>query len=158
MKCLDLKWLLKIIKFYLIIWLFLTVIFLVIDLIIFINSNNNYSFTMVFLIPIIIYTSVFVPIILYYYYRYRYIKNNLNKFYQTKTKLEFIETSFMYRGAIKFKCKIEVRGKIISTYTNPMFSSFGMVTFFIEEYQGKEINVLYDERKDLIYLMVVKND
>lgn len=104
----------------------------------------------VILIIPILFCSIFLPFVIYSGYKLRYLLKNYKNFKLFEVKLDDISVGL--RGAVSYYVNFSYEGKRKSIPTSSCFSGF-MSDFSVEEYNNKKVIILYDQKKENVYVI-----
>lgn len=164
-QCLECKWRLKQVKYYLGILGFSFAVGMIFALVVFVVNIDKFENIgtvagICFLTAAVFVLTIFLtllPFIIYSFNDYKkIIKLSQNaSFY--KVILDHPNTSFYYRGHIYYTVRFMTEDmKSFSSDTKPMWSDF-FLSFPMSEYNNKEVEILYNEEEDRVIVLGLKD-
>ena len=140
-------------------WLFVTstivaVVMFIATLIPALTNIRHFSLAVdIWLSIIAFYTVTLVPFVAFYGYKMSYLLKHFTEFNSYEVMLDYISTSYAYRGAIYYTVTINDDGVTSEVNTNPYFSSALFSKFTLEDYNNKKVVGLYDSKMDKFYIV-----
>ena len=135
---------------YFYIWLIISIITIFIPIAI---AITNLEYIVIIILSwlgfIIFMLIIFGLFMLYSYSKMRYLLKNYENMQIYEAKLDYISTSYMYRGATYYTVTIN-NSKVD---TNPIFSSSFLSKHLLEDYNNKTVIGLLDEALNKFYII-----
>ena len=149
---LEYKWRLRQVRIYLILWGVMLAVALIGGLTGAAKMGSAQNGTFVFLAVTAIYSLVMLPLAIYPLIQIRLLLKRAEKCSVYTVKLDRPGTSHMYRGAVYYTVTFTDNGEHLLRDTKPLWSSNSM-DFPLEEYNNKEVKILYHRETDQIFVL-----
>ena len=106
----------------------------------------------VFLVVTAIYSLVLLPLAIYPLVQIWLLGKRAERCSVHTVKLDRPGTSHMYRGAVYYTVSFTDNGEYFVRDTKPLWSS-SSVEFPLDEYNNKEVKILYDREADQVFVL-----
>ena len=106
----------------------------------------------VFLVVGGIFSITLLPLVIYPLVQIRLFMKRVDKCTVHTVKLDRPGTSHMYRGAVYYTVSFTDNGEHFIRDTKPLWSSHS-IDFPLDEYNNKEVKILYDRDSDQIFVL-----
>lgn len=93
--------------------------------------------------------------VLYYWLQCSYLKKKAPQMPIYVVKLENPVVSYWYRGSVSFNVKLIHDNQLLIAATSPMFASWGISKYYLNEYSGKWVRVWYNSKSNKAYIIDV---
>ena len=149
---LEYKWRMRQCKTYLVIWGVMAAFALMGGAASFGKLGSVQDGLFVFLVVTAIYSIVLLPLAIYPLVQIRLLANRAERCSVHTVKLDRPGTSHMYRGAVYYTVSFTDNGEHFLRETKPLWSSYS-VEFPLDEYNNKEVKILYDREADQVFVL-----
>ena len=149
---LEYKWRMRQCKTYLVIWGVMAAFALMGGAASFGKLGSVQGGLFVFLVVTAIYSLVLLPLAIYPLVQIRLLANRAERCSVHTVKLDRPGTSHMYRGAVYYTVSFTDNGEYFVRDTKPLWSSYS-VEFPLDEYNNKEVKILYDREADQVFVL-----
>ena len=149
---LEYKWRMRQCKTYLVIWGVMAAFALMGGAASFGKLGSVQGGLFVFLVVTAIYSLVLLPLAIYPLVQIRLLANRAERCSVHTVKLDRPGTSHMYRGAVYYTVSFTDNGEYFVRDTKPLWSS-SSVEFPLDEYNNKEVKILYDRESDQVFVL-----
>ena len=149
---LEYKWRMRQCKTYLVIWGVMAAFALMGGAASFGKLGSVQGGLFVFLVVTAIYSLVLLPLAIYPLVQIRLLANRAERCSVHTVKLDRPGTSHMYRGAVYYTVSFTDNGEYFVRDTKPLWSS-SSVEFPLDEYNNKEVKILYDREADQVFVV-----
>ena len=148
---LEYKWRMRQCKTYLVIWGVMAAFALMGGAAGFGKLGSVQGGLFVFLVVTAIYSLVLLPLAIYPLVQIWLLGKRAERCSVHTVKLDRPGTSHMYRGAVYYTVSFTDNGEYFVRDTNPLWSS-SSVEFPLDEYNNKEVKILYDREADQVFV------
>ena len=149
---LEYKWRMRQCKTYLVIWGVMAAFALMGGAASFGKLGSVQGGLFVFLVVTAIYSLVLLPLAIYPLVQIRLLAKRAERCSVHTVKLDRPGTSHMYRGAVYYTVSFTDNGEYFVRDTKPLWSSYS-VEFPLDEYNNKELKILYDREADQVVVL-----
>ena len=149
---LEYKWRMRQCKTYLVIWGVMAAFALMGGAASFGKLGSVQGGLFVFLVVTAIYSLVLLPLAIYPLVQIWLLGKRAERCSVHTVKLDRPGTSHMYRGAVYYTVSFTDNGEYFVRDTKPLWSS-SSVEFPLEEYNNKEVKILYDREADQVFVL-----
>lgn len=149
---LEYKWRMRQCKTYLVIWGVMAAFALMGGAASFGKLGSVQGGLFVFLVVTAIYSIVLLPLAIYPLVQILLLGKRAERCSVHTVKLDRPGTSHMYRGAVYYTVSFTDNGEHFLRETKPLWSSFS-VEFPLDEYNNKEVKILYDREADQVFVL-----
>ena len=149
---LEYKWRMRQCKTYLVIWGVMAAFALMGGAASFGKLGSVQGGLFVFLVVTAIYSLVLLPLAIYPLVQIWLLGKRAERCSVHTVKLDRPGTSHMYRGAVYYTVSFTDNGEHFLRETKPLWSSYS-VEFPLEEYNNKEVKILYDREADQVFVL-----
>lgn len=109
------------------------------------------------LITILYSEVILLPFAVYYVTKAHYLLSSYMKFKAYEVILDHPSKSYFFRGMFRYKVPIKYKSKTINVDTNACFSNSFLAIHSLKEYNNKKVIGLYDNKKNLFYIIRIIN-
>ena len=148
---LEYKWRMRQCKTYLVIWGVMAAFALMGGAASFGKLGSVQGGLFVFLVVTAIYSLVLLPLAIYPLVQIWLLGKRAERCSVHTVKLDRPGTSHMYRGAVYYTVSFTDNGEYFVRDTKPLWSSYS-VEFPLDEYNNKEVKILYDREADQVFV------
>ena len=148
---LEYKWRMRQCKTYLVIWGVMAAFALMGGAASFGKLGSVQGGLFVFLVVTAIYSLVLLPLAIYPLVQIWLLGKRAERCSVHTVKLDRPGTSHMYRGAVYYTVSFTDNGEYFARDTKPLWSS-SSVEFPLDEYNNKEVKILYDREADQVFV------
>ncbi|MDE6407297.1 MAG: hypothetical protein K2K48_07225 [Anaeroplasmataceae bacterium] len=165
-QCLECRWRKRQVKFHLGLLAFLVALSMLFALIVFVVEATKYEdIGVVAAISFLtalgfdgVVLCVLLPFIIYELHEYKKILRFSSHAVLYKVFLNQPNVSFNYRSCVYYTVSFNTEDrKHISANTRPMWSSYAFLSFPLDEYNNKEVEILYNQIEDKVIVLGLKN-
>lgn len=149
---LEYKWRMRQCKTYLVIWGVMAAFALMGGAAGFGKLGSVQGGLFVFLVVTAIYSLVLLPLAIYPLVQIWLLGKRAERCSVHTVKLDRPGTSHMYRGAVYYTVSFTDNGEYFVRDTKPLWSS-SSVEFPLDEYNNKEVKILYDREADQVFVL-----
>ena len=149
---LEYKWRMRQCKTYLVIWGVMAAFALMGGAASFGKLGSVQGGLFVFLVVTAIYSLVLLPLAIYPLVQIWLLAKRAERCSVHTVKLDRPGTSHMYRGAVYYTVSFTDNGEYFVRDTKPLWSSYS-VEFPLDEYNNKELKILYDREADQVFVL-----
>ena len=149
---LEYKWRMRQCKTYLVIWGVMAAFALMGGAASFGKLGSVQGGLFVFLVVTAIYSLVLLPLAIYPLVQIWLLGKRAERCSVHTVKLDRPGTSHMYRGAVYYTVSFTDNGEHFLRETKPLWSSYS-VEFPLDEYNNKELKILYDREADQVFVL-----
>ena len=149
---LEYKWRMRQCKTYLVIWGVMAAFALMGGAASFGKLGSVQGGLFVFLVVTAIYSLVLLPLAIYPLVQIWLLGKRAERCSVHTVKLDRPGTSHMYRGAVYYTVSFTDNGEYFVRDTKPLWSSYS-VEFPLDEYNNKEVKILYDREADQVFVL-----
>ena len=151
-NALEYKWRMHQCKSYLVIWGVMLVLALIGGFSGSVKMQSVQDGLLISSVATAIFSVPLLPMAIYPLVQIRLLMKRAEQCSVHRVKLDRPATSVMYRGAVYYIVEFEDNGEWLSRDTKPLWSS-NSYAFPLEEYNNKEVDVLYDRDWDQIFVL-----
>lgn len=149
---LEYKWRLRQVKVYLAIWGVMLVFALMGGIVSVGKLGSVQDGLFVFFAVTALYSLILLPLAIYPLVQIRFLVKRAERCSVHTVKLDRPGTSHMYRGAVYYTVSFTDRGEYFVRDTKPLWSS-NSIDFPLDEYNNKEVKILYDRDSDQVFVL-----